>query len=130
MGMIGERVVRTEDPALLTGDGTFVDNIPIEGAVHVVYARAQMAHARIVGIDSSEAIDMPGVLGVFTAADLDLGPFPLDIPFLPAQFPRTALASDASSPTRSSGSAPRSGASRRSRWSRSRCSRPRSCSRC
>ena len=94
MGMIGERVVRTEDPALLTGDGTFIDNLRIDGAVHVVYARSQMAHARISGIDSSDAIDMPGVLGIFTAADLDLGPFPLDIPFLPAQFPRTALASD------------------------------------
>src|SRR4051812_44927191 len=84
MGMIGERVVRTEDPALLTGGGTFVDNLDIPGAVHVVYVRSQMAHATITAIDTSEAAGMPGVLGVFTAADLDLGPFPLDIPFLPA----------------------------------------------
>src|SRR4051812_26036210 len=94
MGMIGQRVVRTEDPALLIGDGTFIDNLEIEGAAHVVYARAQMAHARITGIDTADALDAPGVLGVFTAADLDLGAFPLDIPFLPGQFPRSALASD------------------------------------
>ncbi len=94
MGMIGERIVRTEDPALLTGDGTFVDNLDIPGAVHVVYVRSQMAHARVVDIDISEAVGLPGVLGVFTAADIDLGPFPLDIPFLPATFPRSALASD------------------------------------
>ena len=94
MGMIGQRVVRTEDPALLTGDGTFIDNLEIEGAVHVVYARAQMAHARITDIDVDDALSAPGVLGVFTAADLDLGPFPVDIPFLPSHFPRSALASD------------------------------------
>jgi len=96
MGIIGERVVRTEDPALLTGEGTFIDNLDIPGAVHVVYARSQMAHARITGIDASDAVDLPGVLGIFTAADIagDLGVFGLDLPFLPSTFPRTALASD------------------------------------
>ncbi len=94
MGMIGERIVRTEDPALLTGHGTFVDNLDIPGAVHVVYVRSQMAHARITSIDTSDAATAPGVLGVFTAADLDLPPFPIDIPFLPTNFPRTGMASD------------------------------------
>ncbi len=94
MGMIGERIVRTEDPALLTGEGTFIDNLDIPGAVHVVYVRSQMAHARIGAIDISEALAAPGVLGVYTAADLDLGDFPLDLPFLPSQFPRSALAFD------------------------------------
>lgn len=94
MGMIGERIVRTEDPALLTGESTFIDNLDIPGSVHVVYVRSQMAHARITDIDVTEAVEATGVLGVFTAADIDLGPFPLDIPFLPAQFPRSALASD------------------------------------
>ena len=94
MGMIGERIVRTEDPALLTGGGTFVDNVDIPGAVHVVYVRSQMAHARITDIDISEAKASPGVLGVFTAADIDLPPFLIDLPFLPSNFPRTALASD------------------------------------
>jgi carbon-monoxide dehydrogenase large subunit len=92
--MIGTRVVRTEDPALLTGHGTFIDNLDIDGAVHVVYVRSQMAHALISAIDIDEARVAPGVLGVFTAADIELGPFPLDIPFLPATFPRSALAGD------------------------------------
>jgi len=94
MGIIGERVVRTEDPALLMGDGTFIDNLDIEGAVDVVYARSPMPHARITGIETSAAASMPGVLGVFTASDIDLSPFPLDLPFLPSNFPRTALATD------------------------------------
>jgi aerobic carbon-monoxide dehydrogenase large subunit len=94
MGMIGQRVVRTEDPALLTGEGTFIDNLDISGATHVVYVRSQMAHARLGDIDVAEAAGMPGVLGVFTAADIELGPFPLDLPFLPTTFPRSALASD------------------------------------
>ena len=95
MGIIGTRVVRTEDPALLTGHGTFIDNLPIAGAAHVVYVRSQMAHARITGIDADDARSAPGVLGVFTATDIDLGPFPLDIFMLPSTFPRSALASDA-----------------------------------
>ena len=94
MGLIGERVVRTEDPSLLTGNGTFIDNLDIDGATHVVYVRSQMAHAMLTGIDIAEALEAPGVLGVYTSAEIDLGPFPLDIPFLPATFPRTALASD------------------------------------
>ncbi len=92
MGMIGQRVVRTEDPALLTGHGTFIDNLDIPGAVHVVYVRSQMAHARITGVDADAARAAPGVLGVFTNADIDLGPFPLDIGLLPTTFPRSALA--------------------------------------
>ncbi|MEY4362487.1 MAG: hypothetical protein RL391_1793, partial [Actinomycetota bacterium] len=95
MGMIGERVVRTEDPALVTGHGTFIDNLTLEGALHVVYVRSTMAHARIVAIDSSAARSMPGVAGVFTHDDLvadGIGPVPIDMPFLPAGIKRPALA--------------------------------------
>ncbi|MDA2957455.1 MAG: xanthine dehydrogenase family protein molybdopterin-binding subunit, partial [Actinomycetota bacterium] len=95
MGMIGERVVRTEDPALVTGRATYVDNLVIDGAVHVVYVRSTIAHARVVSIDSSDARSMPGVVGVFTHADLaadGIGPLPIDMPLLPADIRRTALA--------------------------------------
>ena len=95
MGMIGERVVRTEDPALVTGHATYVDNLTVDGAVHVVYVRSAMAHARIVDIDVSEASSMPGVLAVFTIDDLKadgLGPIPIDMPMLPSDVRRTALA--------------------------------------
>ena len=83
MGMIGTRVMRTEDPDLVTGRGTFVDNLVLPGATHVVYVRSTVAHARIVAIDTDEARAMPGVLGVFTAADLaadGIGAVPIDMP--------------------------------------------------
>ena len=95
MGMIGERVVRTEDPALVTGRATYVDNLVVEGAVHVVYVRSTVAHARLVSIDTVDARSMPGVIGVFTHADLvadGIGPLPIDMPLLPADVRRTALA--------------------------------------
>ena len=96
MGMVGERIVRTEDPALVTGHATYVDNLVVTGAVHVVYVRSTMAHARIVSIDTDAAREMPGVLGVFTHDDLaadGIGPIPIDMPLLPAGIRRTALAS-------------------------------------
>jgi len=97
MGMIGTRVMRTEDPDLVTGRGTFVDNLALPGAAHVVYVRSTMAHGRILGIDVGEARTMPGVVGVFTAADLTadgIGPVPVDTPLLPADITRGALARD------------------------------------
>src|SRR4051794_6946367 len=72
MSILGNRVVRREDPALLTVGGTYVDDIAHEGAAHVVYVRSSSAHGRITGIDTSEATTAPGVLAVLTAADHDL----------------------------------------------------------
>jgi carbon-monoxide dehydrogenase large subunit len=74
MSILGHRVLRREDPALLTVGGTYVDDVPSADAAHVVYVRSTVAHARITGIDTSEAEAAPGVLAVLTAADIDLGP--------------------------------------------------------
>lgn len=93
MSILGHPVRRVEDPALLTGGGSFVENTEIPGATFVVYVRSSMAHARIDGIDIDEAVAMPGVLGVFTAGDVDLAPVPLDMPMLPDTMPRPVLAS-------------------------------------
>ena len=68
--MIGAGVVRKEDPALLTGRGSFVDDLRLPGAVHMAFVRSYTAHARILSIDTAEARERPGVLGVWTAADL------------------------------------------------------------
>ncbi len=68
--MIGARVVRKEDPALLTGRGAYVDDIRLPGTVHMAFVRSYTAHARILSVDTSDARDRPGVLGVWTAADL------------------------------------------------------------
>ena len=76
--ILGTRVLRTEDPELLLGTARYVDDLRSDdlGAdpVHVVFVRSEMAHARIVGIDTSAALGAPGVVGVFTAADLGLRP--------------------------------------------------------
>lgn len=97
VGLIGERVLRTEDPDLVTGRGTFIDNLDLPGATHVAFVRSPMAHARITGISTDAARSMPGVIGVFTHADITaagLGPLPIDMPFLPADVRRPALAPD------------------------------------
>lgn len=97
MGLIGERILRTEDPDLVTGKGTFIDNLDLPGAAHVVYVRSPMAHARITQISTEVARSMPGVIGVFTSDDVlaaGLGPLPIDLPFLPADVARPALARD------------------------------------
>ncbi len=72
MSILGNRVLRREDPALLTGGGTYVDDVASPGAAHVVYVRSTIAHARIESIDTTEAAAAPGVLAVVTAADIDL----------------------------------------------------------
>jgi aerobic carbon-monoxide dehydrogenase large subunit len=69
--MVGAAVVRKEDPALLTGRGTYVDDVRLPGTVHMVFVRSYLAHARILGIDTAAAAAMPGVLGVWTHADLE-----------------------------------------------------------
>jgi carbon-monoxide dehydrogenase large subunit len=68
--MVGTVVMRKEDPALLTGRGTYVDDVQLSGTVHMAYVRSYLAHARIVSIDTAEAAGMPGVLGVWTHDDL------------------------------------------------------------
>ena len=84
MSILGNRVVRVEDPGLLTGATPFVADIHdplLDGALHATYVRSVMAHARILSVDVEEARSMPGVIGIFTATDLGLVPLPS--PFAP-----------------------------------------------
>ena len=67
----GTRVQRVEDTRLLTGRGTFVDDISRPGMLHACFVRSPFARARINGIDSSAALALPGVHAVFVAADLN-----------------------------------------------------------
>ena len=67
---IGAPVRRREDARFLTGAGRYTDDIDVRGQAYVHFLRSDAAHARIKGIDASEAEAMPGVLRVFTAADL------------------------------------------------------------
>ncbi|NBV73550.1 MAG: xanthine dehydrogenase family protein molybdopterin-binding subunit [Actinobacteria bacterium] len=77
--VLGEKVLRKEDPRFLTEGGIYLDDLRhplLEGAAHVVYARSQVAHGVIVDIDISEAEGMPGVIAVHTAETLGLEPAP------------------------------------------------------
>jgi carbon-monoxide dehydrogenase large subunit len=93
--ILGNRVLRKEDPKFLTTGGKYVDDLLdeplLQEAVHVTYARSSVAHGRILSIDTSDAASMPGVIAVFTGADLDLQPTPSA--FNPAAT-RTLLAMD------------------------------------
>jgi len=74
--ILGNAVRRVEDPELLTGRGTFVDNQRVEGKTHGVFVRSPYAHARITGMDTSEAEGAAGVLAVLTSEQLGADPVP------------------------------------------------------
>ena len=67
---IGERVRRNEDARLLTGRALFVDDVRLDGLLHVAFLRSQHAHARLTSVDASAARGRPGVVAAYTAADL------------------------------------------------------------
>src|SRR5580704_12479852 len=82
MSILGTRVIRTEDPRLLTVGGVYVDDLrtpELNGAARLTFVRSPLAHARITGIDTSEALSEPGVVAVLTVRDMDdLAPPPDD----------------------------------------------------
>jgi carbon-monoxide dehydrogenase large subunit len=67
---IGERIKRREDARLITGQGQYIDDLKIAGLLHMKLVRSPHAHARIVSIDTERAAALPGVVDVYTAADL------------------------------------------------------------
>ena len=70
MSVLGTRVLRREDPVLLTGEARFVDDLRVAGAVHLKVVRSPFAHARIRSIDTDAARAMPGVVAVYSGGDL------------------------------------------------------------
>lgn len=79
-GGIGDRVDRREDPELLRGTATFVDDIDERGMLHMAIHRSVLAHAEIRDVDTSGAESMDGVVAVYTAADLEEAGVPGHIP--------------------------------------------------
>ena len=67
---IGQSVSRFEDPRLLQGGGRYIDDVNLPGQAHATLLRSPHAHARIVRLDLDAARALPGVLGIFTQADL------------------------------------------------------------
>src|SRR5262249_40982551 len=67
----GARVNRVEDVRLLTGNGTFVDDVVLPNMLHAYFVRSPFARAAIKSIDTTAALALPGVHHVFTATDLN-----------------------------------------------------------
>jgi carbon-monoxide dehydrogenase large subunit len=100
---LSQSVRRVEDPRLLTGRGSYTDDISLPGQAHGVVLRSPHAHAGITGIDAAAALALPGVLAVITGGELKaagLGEVPCVIPLKNrdgsprAETPRLALATD------------------------------------
>ena len=70
---VGQPVPRSEDPVLLKGEGHYADDVSLAGQLHAVMVRSPVAHGIIRGIDTKAAREMPGVLAVYTAAELAAG---------------------------------------------------------
>ncbi len=93
--ILGQRLLRREDPALLTGEAKFTNDLNIPGALHLAVLRSPYAHARIIAVDLSAAVGMPGVVAAYKGADLAslwAGPMPCAWPVTadmksPAHYP-------------------------------------------
>lgn len=70
-GMIGKSVKRVEDKRFLTGKGKYTDDIILPQQTYASFVRSPYAHARILNVDIGAAIDMPGVIAIFTGADVE-----------------------------------------------------------
>ena len=89
---MGQRILRREDSRFLAGEGLYVENLDLPDALHAVFVRSPSAHARILQVDASAALELPGTR-VFTAEDVDLGSFqPPPIPGLDQGMGRPFLA--------------------------------------
>lgn len=95
MSILGNPVVRREDPAFLTTGGSYVDDLTLEDAVHLTYLRSTVGHGRITHLDVADARTAPGVVGVFTAEDMaEMGTAPNVLPIFPEEMRRPYVASD------------------------------------
>jgi carbon-monoxide dehydrogenase large subunit len=68
---VGQSVARREDPRLLTGHGRYVDDVQLPGMLHAAFVRSHVAAGRIAHLDVTAARELPGVVAVLTAADLN-----------------------------------------------------------
>ena len=91
MTIMGTRVQRKEDPAFLTAGARYtadLDEPRLDGALHATFVRSMVAHGEILAVDTAEALEMPGVVAVLTAADLPEG---MTLPGMVPLFPEPML---------------------------------------
>ena len=72
--ILGNRVTRTEDPGLLTGSRRYLADLELDQPLHAVFVRSDIAHGVLRSVDITEASTMPGIVAVWTAAELDVAP--------------------------------------------------------
>jgi aerobic carbon-monoxide dehydrogenase large subunit len=97
VSILGTRVLRTEDPRFLTTGGVYTEDVVddrLAGAGHLFFVRSPIAHARITGIDVSGAQAAPGVIAVFTGADLAELPTRKGAPMMNQEMFQYPLATD------------------------------------
>ena len=70
--IFGSGIRRREDPRLITGRASYTDDIKLPGMVHAAILRSMYAHANIKSVDTSEAVNQPGVIAVYTGADTEV----------------------------------------------------------
>jgi len=93
--ILGNAVRRLEDPALLTGEGKYVDDLTEPNTLHVAFVRSTVAHANVVSIDDGAATSMPGVVAVYHSRGDDLAlPSLQQFPMMPETLNRPAFAAD------------------------------------
>src|SRR6266705_4611847 len=80
--MVGTPIKRREDPRLITGQATYVDDIKLTGMLHMAVLRSPYGHARINSINTAAALKNPGVVAIYTSQDLKgkVGPVACAVP--------------------------------------------------
>ena len=89
--ILGNSVLRREDPEVLRGTSRYLDDLEPPGTAHVAFVRSTIAHARIESVEVADAVSMPGVVGVYTSSDLALDPVQGFV-MLPPELSRPPLA--------------------------------------
>ena len=70
--ILGNAVLRREDPTILDGSARYYDDLQVDGLTHIVFVRSTIAHAVVFSIDTADAATMPGVIAVYTASTLPM----------------------------------------------------------
>ncbi len=91
--ILGNAVLRREDPTILSGAARYYDDLVVDGLTHIVFVRSPIAHATIESIDLTDAESMPGVLAVYVASNFPMDPIQ-GFMMLPPAFNRPPLATD------------------------------------
>ncbi len=69
--LVGQPIRRVEDRRFLTGRGSYIDDVRLPGMLHAVFVRSHLAHARVIRVETAAALAQPGVIAVFTGADIE-----------------------------------------------------------